>query len=87
MEKTNNKNAKHYVLNFKNFKGSNLIGKNTNNAYVVLSYGYYPIFLYKDGIWYENDNSYSHSTKVHMAHTRPTSDTILLNTEELKELV
>jgi hypothetical protein len=40
-------------------------------VYVVFSYDWYPIFVYKDGQWYENQNRYSVSTAKQMSQLRP----------------
>lgn len=58
------------------FKGSNLEGEwdvNRENQwyYVVKSYGWYPIFLFKDGKWYGNMDSYSPSTGKQMSASNP----------------
>jgi hypothetical protein len=58
------------------FKGSNLEGywtKDSNGkpVYVVMSYGWYPIYIFRDGIWYEAINSYSSSTGRQMSNVNP----------------
>lgn len=59
------------------FKGSNLEGYwdvDDKNVwyYVVKSYGWYPIFLFKYDRWYEVSNRYSSSTGKHIGGARPT---------------
>jgi hypothetical protein len=41
-------------------------------AYVVISYGWYPIYIYKYKKWFEASNTYSSSTSKQMRNTRPT---------------
>lgn len=58
------------------FKGSNLDGFWTNDGkgndiYVVMSYGWYPVYIYRDGIWYEVVERYSSSTGRQMRNADP----------------
>lgn len=58
------------------FKGSNLKGvwekdRNHEELYVVYSYNWYPIYIYKKGIWYQIIDSYSSSTGKHISHSSP----------------
>ena len=58
------------------FKGSNLKGvwekdSNREEIYVVYSYGWYPVYLYKKGIWYKILDRYSSSTSKHISHSNP----------------
>lgn len=81
------------------FKGSNLEGSwqvNYKNQwyYVVKSYNWYPIYLYKDNQWYSVDNYYSSSTSKQMSHSRPRvwdenlNETIIrVSPEEMKQLI
>jgi hypothetical protein len=59
------------------FKGSNLEGRweqdgKSDWGYIVLSYGWYPIYIYKYKKWFEASNTYSSSTSKQMRNTRPT---------------
>jgi hypothetical protein len=59
------------------FKGSNLEGRWEQDGkgewgYVVLSYGWYPIYIYKYKKWFETSGTYSSSTSKQMRNTRPT---------------
>ena len=78
-----NADAESSVAERQPFLGSNLDGKKIGNAYVVFSYGYYPIFVYYNGQWYENADKYSSSTAKQMGQVRPTMDTIKKSTEDL----
>ena len=58
------------------FQGSNLEGRWTKDRngvkyYVVKSYGWYPVYIYKEGKWYENFDRYSSSTGKQMNKARP----------------
>jgi len=58
------------------FKGSNLEGywdtdRKGVEQYIVNSYGYYPIYIYKEGKWYENTKRYSVSTGKQMRYSDP----------------
>ena len=62
VERIANTQARDYSENLIPFKGANLEGKVLDNGdYVVLSYGYYPIwwFCKKEGKWYGNATKYS----------------------------
>jgi hypothetical protein len=74
-KRTSNTNSKVYTIAQLPFEGSNLRGywKTTMSGkiYVVESYGWYPIYIFKDGKWYENSNRYSSSTGKQMSASRP----------------
>lgn len=58
------------------FQGSNLQGywtKDMNGVkyYIVKSYGWYPVYIYKEGKWYENFDRYSSSTSKQMYKSQP----------------
>tara|TARA_B110000503_G_scaffold143025_1_gene242166 strand:- start:1784 stop:5524 length:3741 start_codon:yes stop_codon:yes gene_type:complete len=85
--KVSNKESSQYARNKEPFNGSNLSGKTMpNKAYVVLSYGYYPLYVYKYNKWYENNEKYSVSTSKQQSQSRPTNSTIKKSTEQLKKL-
>ncbi len=69
------------------FTGSNTSGYWYRNSYVVTSYGWYPIFVFKNNQWYENKNKYSRSTGKQMGQLRPTPDTISLTVKELEKII
>lgn len=73
MAKIANRQAREYVENLKEFKGSNLSGERIGQWYVVKSYGYYPILARNaiNGMWYENSERYSVSTSRHLSGSRP----------------
>lgn len=63
IKKISNYQASEYVASKRPFKGSNLSAewKVAGNylIYVVLSYGNYPIYIYRDGLWFINSDHYS----------------------------
>ena len=86
-ERTSNQQSSQYTRNREPFNGSNLSGKiMPNKAYVVLSYGYYPLYVYKYHKWYENKEKYSVSTSKQLGQSRPTGSTIKKTTKQLEKL-
>lgn len=84
---TPNKRGRDFVINRIPFTGSNTAGKYVGGVYVVTSYNWYPIFVFKNGQWYENGSGYSMSTKKQMSQLRPYGENITkLSTDELKDL-
>ena len=76
-KKVTNSNASERVSELLPFKGSNLEGRweqdgKSDWGYIVLSYGWYPIYIYKYKKWFEVSGSYSSSTGKQMNNTRPT---------------
>lgn len=69
--KSANGSAKDLVSSKIPFKGSNTHAEYVGNTYVVYSYNWYPIFVFKDGQWFENENRYSISTAKQMSQLRP----------------
>jgi hypothetical protein len=58
------------------FKGSNLEGrwgtdKNGVDYYVVISYNWYPVYLFKQDKWYKSSYTYSPSTSRQMSNADP----------------
>ena len=86
--KTANIRARDLVINRIPFKGSNTHAEYRNGAYVVFSYGWYPVFVYKDGQWFENEQGYSMSTKKQMSQMRPYNfDIIKTNKDKLWDII
>ena len=72
-----NPDSKTYTKAKAPFKGSNLEGKWGTDKYgvdyyVVISYRWYPIYLFKEGKWYRTSNTYSSSTSRQMSNADPT---------------
>lgn len=78
IKKISNYQASEYVALKRPFKGSNLSAewKVAGNylIYVVLSYGHYPIYIYRDGLWFINSDHYSTSTAKHIRAATPRYD-------------
>jgi len=72
---TSNTKADLYTKAQLPFRGSNLEGywKNYRGKkyYVVQSWGWYPVFIFRDGIWYENIDRFSSSTSRQMYRSQP----------------
>jgi len=73
---TPNTKANLYTVAQMPFKGSNLEGywdKDLNGKpyYKVVSYRWYPIYIYKDNKWYEVSKRYSSSTSKQMSNANP----------------
>jgi hypothetical protein len=56
---------------------------------VVYSYNWYPIFVYKNGQWFENENRYSMSTAKQMSQLRPHNqgEIIKASKSKLEEII
>jgi len=88
VERIANTQARDYSENLIPFKGANLEGKTLDNGdYVVLSYGYYPIWWYckKEGKWYGNATKYSQTTSKQTTQSRPTYDAVMLSKNDLSD--
>lgn len=71
-----NTKAKQYTIAQMPFRGSNLEGYWTTDPnrvpyYKVSSYGWYPIYIFKDDKWYEVTQAYSSSTGRQMSNSNP----------------
>ncbi len=85
-----NAESRTYTENHLPFKANNLEGKLLENGdYVVLSYGYYPIWFWnkKENKWYGNTNKYSVTTAKHISQSRPTYTAEMVTREELEKLM
>ena len=89
--RTSNSEGRQLVTNRIPFKGSNTHAEyvNSGKVYVVYSYDWYPIFVYKDGQWFENENRYSMSTAKQISQLRPITQTeiIKLNRQDLIDIM
>jgi hypothetical protein len=75
-QRTSNQRAGDLVAELKPFKGSNLKAQWEQDnkgdwAYVVYSWDWYPVFMYKYRRWFEVDNKYSASTSKQMSQSNP----------------
>lgn len=90
MIKITNRNSSKYVAENKEFQANNLSAEFENGAYVVRSYGYYPVFVKVGGQWYQNKSRYSMTTAKQMTQASRDIDrqnAIKLNTNELEKLI
>lgn len=90
MIKIANKNSRINTTNKESFEGSNLYAKDVKKCYVVFSYGlHFPLYIFKEGEWYENESKYSSTTAKHKYQSRPDTDKpfILKSTKEMIELL
>ncbi len=85
-----NSEASSYAENHQPFKGNNLEAKNLENGdYVILSYGYYPIWYWnkKENKWYQNKDKFSQTTARHISASRPTRDAEVVAREEMDKMM
>jgi hypothetical protein len=94
MTKVANSKCRQYVTARLPFTGSNLWGEwiksidNDSRQYVVLSYGqHFPLYIYANDMWFENEDGYSRTTARHKSQARPTDKTILLGTRAMIALM
>lgn len=88
--KISNSESRSYTENMLPFRANNLEGKTLDNGdYVVLSYGYYPIWFYSSAThkWYGNKDKYSQSTAKQISQSRPSYDATILPKRELDEVM
>lgn len=88
--KISNSESRSYTENMLPFRAANLEGKTLDNGdYVVLSYGYYPIWFYSAAThkWYGNKDKYSQSTAKQISQSRPSYDATILPKSELDEVM
>ena len=87
--KTANIRARDVVTSKIPFKGSNTHGEYRNGSYVVFSYGWYPLFVFKDGQWFENEEKYSVSTSKQTSQLRPygSGDIIYATKDKLWDII
>lgn len=98
-KRTPNNTAWEYSTATIPFKGSNIEGFWDDNTkgewyYVVQSWGWYPVFLYKNDQWYTVDDTYSSSTSKQMSQSRPriyfdqlNSEVVSVTKDEMKSLI
>ena len=85
--KTSNAKCREYVQNKEPFKANNLHGQIEGGKYIVYSYGWYPLWAYVDGKWFENVDKYSSSTSKQKSQSCPLVETVKLSKEGMKDLV
>lgn len=96
MKKIANKDAREYVRNREQFKGSNLftdeVELEKSTLYVVYSYGrHFPLFVAETDAdnntrWFENIDKYSRSTSKQKTQIHPLYDTTKLSVRDMRYL-
>ncbi len=90
--KITNRDARKFVQQRLPFQGSNLFAHTRTSEdgttwYVVYSYGpHHPLFVWADGIWFENEDRFSVTTSKHRSQTHPLCPTVPLSTEWMQRL-
>lgn len=75
-----NRDARRHVQSRTAFVGSNLFGTTIGDNYAVFSYGiHWPLFIYSNGAWFENEERHSVTTSKHRSQSHPHCPTILLS--------
>lgn len=93
-----NRDARQYVKRLQLFQGNNLFATYFranpssvdpgDSGYAVFSYGeHWPLFVYCNGVWYENEERWSRTTSKHRSQTHPHRPTVALSTAQMKRLV
>lgn len=90
-QKTTNTNVGPFAQSKIPFKGSNLEGfweKDLDGVdqYIITSYGWYPIYIFKKGQWYRINDTYSSSTGRHVRNTQIGYNKPLFNKSEMNAL-
>jgi hypothetical protein len=93
--RTTRRGARTHIQNLQPFKMSNgtLYGRwvetqTPTPAYVVYSYGpHWPLFIYCDGTWYENEDKRSMTTSHHRSYAHPHTDTTPRSTTWLRGFI
>jgi hypothetical protein len=90
-QKTKNTNVGPFAQSKIPFKGSNLEGfweKDLDGVdqYIITSYGWYPIYIFKKGQWYKINDTYSSSTGRHVSNAQIGYDKPLFNKSEMNAL-
>lgn len=93
-----NRDARKFVQQQHPFQGNNIFAQfhtqnnedGTNGPdmwYAVYSYGaHWPLFVWANGTWFENEDRHSVTTSKHRTQTHPHCPTVLLSTEWMKRL-
>lgn len=95
--KVPNRDARQFVQNRKPFTGSNLYGgwivggwivagegETREERYVVYSYGrHWPLFIYTNGVWFENEDKYGMTTSKHRSQSHPLCTTVRMPREQM----
>ena len=90
-KRTSNIRMSEFAQNKIPFKGNNVEGfwekdPNGEPQYIITSYNWYPIYIFKGGKWYVVSESYSSSTGKQIGQTRIYKNTRYLSPKEMTEL-
>lgn len=86
-----NTRCRGYVQSKQPFKAHNLSAEWTtrgeSDMYIVFSYSHWPLFIFTDGQWYENEERYSVTTSKHRSQSHPHISTTLLSRHNMTILM
>ena len=94
--KTSNIKCRTHVQSRQPFNGNNLFAVrllaqpdlNLTDRYVVYSYGsHFPMFVWQDGVWFENQDRYSMTTSKHRSQAHPHTATVPMTTGAMRRIV
>jgi hypothetical protein len=92
--RTTRRGARRYVQSGMPFRTSNgtlygcWVGTQPDKTYVVYSYGpHWPLFVWHNGIWYENEDRRSVTTSHHRSYAHPHTDTAPRSTSWLRGFI
>jgi hypothetical protein len=88
--RTSNTDSKAFTENHLPFIANNLEGKTLENGdYVVLSYGYYPIWFWhkRTNKWFGNKDKFSVTTAKQISQSRPTYEATMVSRSEMDDLM
>jgi len=95
-KRISNRDARQHVKELEAFQGSNIYAQwhhssndETGNQdwYVVYSYGdHWPMFIYAEGCWFENEEKTSVTTSKHHTQCHPHRSTVPLSLNWMKRL-
>ena len=91
-----NRDARKFVQTLHPFEGHNLHaqfhtqrnedGTHTGDWYAVYSYKSWPLFVYAEDTWFENEDRYGTTTSKHRTQTHPHCPTVLLSARWMERL-
>lgn len=68
--------------------GTQKCASDGTTTYVVYSYGeHWPLFVYHNGVWYENSERYSVTTSKHRSVSHPHCETVPASCDTLKKFI
>jgi len=94
--KTSNIKCRTHVQSRQPFTANNLFAVhldgdkalNLTERYVVYSYGtHFPLYIFQDGVWFENQDRYSVTTSKHRSQAHPHTATVPMTTGAMIRIV